>query len=103
MLKRENRLAKITHRADEMKYFSPLFNVRITDNKDNKVRFGFVVSKKIDKKAVVRNRTKRVLRDTAKDFLKDLASKDIVVVAKKSLSFKEKPEVLREFKNIFNK
>jgi len=103
MLKRENRLAKITHRADEKKYFSPLFNVRVTDNKDNKARFGFVVAKKIDKKAVVRNRTKRVLRESAKEFLRELVGKDIVVVAKKSLSFKEKVEVVREFKNIFNK
>jgi ribonuclease P protein component len=103
MLKRENRLAKIAHKADEKKYFSPLFNIRIADNKDDKTRFGFVVSKKIDKKAVVRNRTKRVLRDAAKEFLKDLIGKDIVVIAKKSLSFKEKAEVIKEFKSIFNK
>lgn len=103
MLKRENRLAKIVHKAGEKKYFSPLFNVRMTDNKDDKVRFGFVVAKKVDKKAVVRNRTKRVLRAVAEDFLKYLNGKDIVVVAKKSLSFKEKIEVTKEFKNIFNK
>jgi ribonuclease P protein component len=103
MLKRENRLAKITHRADEKKYFSPLFNIRIAESKDGKTRFGFVVAKKVDKKAVVRNRTKRVLRDAVKDFLKDLTNKEIVIVAKKSLTFKEKAEVIKEFKNIFNK
>ena len=103
MLKRENRLSKITKKTDEKKHFSPLFNVRISDNKEGKVRFGFIVSKKIDKRAVVRNRTKRVLRAAAEGFLKELVGKDIVVVSKKSLSFKEKEEVSREFKNIFSK
>jgi ribonuclease P protein component len=103
MLKRENRLAKITHRADEKKYFSPLFNVRITDNKDNKARFGFVVAKRIDKRAVVRNRTKRVLRIAAEKLINIVNGKDITIVAKKQLSFKEKEEVVKELGNILNK
>ena len=101
MLKRENRLPKITRKTGEKKYFSPLFTVKISDNKDNKTRFGFVVSKKIDKKAVVRNRTKRVLREVAKEFVNDLTGKDIIIIAKKNLIFKEKEEVLKELRNIF--
>jgi ribonuclease P protein component len=103
MLRRENRLSRIARKIDDKKYFSPLFNVRISDNKDGKVRFGFVVSKRIDKRAVVRNRTKRVLRNVAEEFINELKGKDIIVVAKKSLTFKEKIEVTKEFKNIFNK
>ena len=103
MLRKENRLSKLIRRADEKKFFSPLFNVRISDNKDGKVRFGFVVSKKIDKRAVVRNRTKRVLRASVEGFLKDLMGKDITVIAKKSLSFKDKETALGEFASIFKK
>jgi len=103
MLRRENRLSRIARKIDDKKYFSPLFNVRISDNKDGKVRFGFVVSKRIDKRAVVRNRTKRVLRNVAEEFINELKGKDIIVVAKKSLTFKEKIEVTKECKNIFNK
>ena len=103
MLRRENRLSRIARKIDDKKYFSPLFNVRISDNKDGKVRFGFVVSKRIDKRAVVRNRTKRVLPNVAEEFINELKGKDIIVVAKKSLTFKEKIEVTKEFKNIFNK
>jgi ribonuclease P protein component len=103
MLKRENRLSKIARKTGKKKYFSHLLTVRISDNKDGKARFGFVISKKIDKRAVVRNRTKRVLQDAAKEFIEDLAGKDIIVVAKKSLSFKEKEDVKREFKSIFKK
>ncbi|MGA2967770.1 MAG: ribonuclease P protein component [Candidatus Levyibacteriota bacterium] len=101
MLKKENRLTKIVKKAGEKKYFSPLLNVRMADNKDNKTRFGFVVSKKIDKRAVVRNRTKRVLREAAKHFLKDLAGRDIIIFVKKSLSFKDKEEVIKELSKIF--
>jgi ribonuclease P protein component len=103
MLRRENRLAKIAHQGDGKKYLYPLFNVRIFDNKENKVRFGFVVSKRIDKRAVVRNRTKRVLRQAAKEVLRDLVGKDIVVIAKKSLSFKDKKIVSQEFAGISKK
>ncbi|MGA2911781.1 MAG: ribonuclease P protein component [Candidatus Levyibacteriota bacterium] len=101
MLKRENRLAKIIRMAGEKKYFSPLFTIRIAENKDNQVRFGFVVSKRVDKKAVVRNRTKRVLRDVAAGFIRNLTGKDIVIVAKKSLNFSEKEMVAKELKSIF--
>jgi len=39
----------------------------------------------------------------AEEFLKDLVGKDIIIVAKKSLSFKDKEEVLKEFASIFKK
>lgn len=103
MLKRENRLSKIIRGAGEKKYFSSLFQVKVSENKENKLRFGFVVSRKIDKRAVVRNRTKRVLRSAVETFLNSLSGKDIIIVAKKSLSFKEKEEVSRELGNILNK
>jgi ribonuclease P protein component len=103
MLKRENRLSKITRRAGERKYLSPLLSVRISDNKDDKVRFGFIVSKKIDKRAVIRNRTKRVLRSAAETFLTTEVGKDIIVTAKKSLLPKEKEEIVKELSDIFKK
>jgi len=103
MLKRENRLSKITGRKGERKYFSPLFNIRISENKDAKARFGFVVSKKVSKLAVDRNKTKRLLRAAAGTFLDKLSGKDILVVAKTKLSGKDAENVLLEFKNIFEK
>jgi ribonuclease P protein component len=103
MLKKENRLSKIVRIKDGKKFFSPLFTVRVSENKDNKARFGFVVSKKIDKRAVVRNRTKRVLQDVVGHFVDKLTSRDVVVVAKKSLSFNDKETILKEFTNIFKK
>lgn len=103
MLKRENRLSKITRRVGENKYFSPFFQVRIADNKESKARFGFVVSKKIDKRAVVRNRTKRILRSAAEAFIGSMSGKDIIIVAKKPLVLKDKGEVAKELGSILNK
>ena len=103
MLKRENRLSKIIRGIGEKKYFSPLFQVRVSENKESTSRFGFVVSKKIDKRAVVRNRTKRVLRSAVGIFLNSLKGKEIIIIAKKDLSFKEKDEVVKELGNILNK
>ncbi len=103
MLKRENRLSKIARSVGEHKYFSPFFQVRISNNKENKARFGFIVSKKIDKRAVVRNRTKRVLRSAVETFVNKLSGKDIIIVAKKALSAKEREEVAKELGSILNK
>jgi ribonuclease P protein component len=103
MLKRENRLSKIVRGVGEKKYFSPLFHVRVSENNTDKARFGFVVSKKIDKRAVVRNKTKRVLREAAKALIDRVLGKDIIIIAKKELSPKEKEEVKKELGNIFDK
>ncbi|HUD09914.1 MAG TPA: ribonuclease P protein component [Patescibacteria group bacterium] len=103
MLKRENRLTKIVRRTGGEKYSSALFNIKVFDNKENEARFGFVVSKKIDKRAVVRNRTKRVLRMVAEEFLKELVGKDVVIIAKKSLTLTDKEMVAKELRNILKK
>jgi ribonuclease P protein component len=103
MLKRENRLSRILRRVGEKKYFSPLFQVRISENNENKARFGFIVSKKIDKRAVIRNQTKRVLRNAVESFINNATGKDIIIVAKKNLLPKEKEEVVKELGNILNK
>lgn len=49
-------------------------------------RFGFVVSKKIDTRAVVRNRTRRVLRSVIEDMLEDIQpSFDLLFILKKPI------------------
>jgi ribonuclease P protein component len=103
MLKRENRLSKIVRGVGEKKYFSPLFHVRVSESNTDKARFGFVVSKKIDKRAVIRNQTKRVLRSAAEMFLNSLSGKDIIIIAKKNLLPKEKDEVVKELGSILKK
>lgn len=49
-------------------------------------RLGFAVSRKVDKRAVGRNRIKRVLRETFRQVRGHLAGGDIVVVARPAAS-----------------
>jgi ribonuclease P protein component len=48
------------------RYYSPFFGIRIIKNDLDTQRFAVLVSKKVSKKAVERNRTKRVIRETIK-------------------------------------
>lgn len=82
----------------------PLFKERAgiaqwqTDTRDSNNRIGFVVGKKVDKKAVIRNRVRRILREAYrlnKDKLKE--GRDLILVARKGageLSFWEGQEAL---------
>lgn len=50
-------------------------------------RFAFVVSARIDKRAVVRNRIKRLLRESIRHLLPQIAEgRDFVIIAKKNIS-----------------
>ena len=102
MLKKQNRLGRVT-RSKEDKFFSfPLFDLRVHANGEESTKFTFIVSKKIDKRAVVRNRTKRVLRSAAEDVIKDFATgKEVVIIAKKALIPEQKTEVSGILKKLF--
>lgn len=46
-------------------------------------RFGFVVSKNVDKRATARNRIKRVLRERVRTLLSNLPTgKDVIIIAR---------------------
>jgi len=67
VLKKKNRVSarkEISElRGGEMIYQSPIFGLLMLDKKDKEKRFLFVVSKRISKKAVERNRIRRVLSE----------------------------------------
>ena len=65
----------------------PFFTVLIAPSTFPYSRFGFVVSKKVDSKAVVRNRLKRMLRQRVQDELSTFAiNKDFLFLVKKNFS-----------------
>lgn len=87
MLKRENRLARVTKKNKSIFFSSAFFNVRIAENKEKETRFGIVVSKKTSKKAVLRNKTKRLIRNIITNNLDKISkNKDIIIVSKKTLN-----------------
>jgi ribonuclease P protein component len=104
MLKKENRLGKITRAGKNKLFTSPLFNIRVSDNKENQIRAAFIVSKKIDKRAVIRNRTKRVLTNAVKEVVGKLkAGKDLIIISKISLEPDRAKEVLDALESILKK
>lgn len=102
MLRKENRLSRITKNKKGKEFENPLFKLRVFEAESSNPRFAFVVSKKISKSAVVRNRTKRVLRKAVEELLEIIKStKDTIVIAKKELAFDQKEEAKNNLINAF--
>lgn len=67
-------------------------------------RIGFPVGKNYSKKAVVRNRTRRILRKACSEFLSQLKPGfDVIVLIKPTYQNIEIAEVLPELKKVFSK
>lgn len=74
---------------------SQAFLIKIKDNNLGLIRAAVIVSKKIDKRAVVRNKIKRKFRNCIDKIIqkKDLG-KDILIIAKKESEGKSNQEIL---------
>lgn len=64
-------------------------------------RFGVVISKKVDKKAVVRNKLKRIILDAAKKFVcltndKNKTKHDILIIVSSAVAKLEKTDIIKE-------
>lgn len=103
MLKNKNRLQKNREFTWVFKNSKPiycgnlLFRVSPQKIKTGSVRFGFVVSNKIEKRATRRNKLKRYLRNAAADVLPSLpVSTNIVVIVKNNFPYPYKREEIEE-------
>src|SRR3990170_7461426 len=111
MLPREHRLLlknQWTKIRKEGKMFSgTLFSLIIETTtglaKDQKpAQFGFIVSTKISKKATVRNRIKRLLRESVRSFLPDIpANTTVVVLVKRAAVDKGLGSIKEEMARLF--
>ena len=98
---RKNRLKKKKDFERVLKegkcFFEEGLFLKIIENQLNFPRFGIVVGKKISKKAVLRNKLKRRLREILRKKLAQIKNVDGVLVAKKGLenkNFKDLEEIL---------
>jgi ribonuclease P protein component len=75
-------------------YSTPFFSLKVSKNSEEVSRFGFLVSKKIDKRAVVRNRAKRILRGCVERSLSQIkGGYDFLFIARKDLVGKSTSEI----------
>jgi len=90
MLARQYRLPRSVAFHNARVLVTPYFKVLVRENNLSHNRFGFVVSKKIDKRAVMRNRLRRILATAvSQNLLSD--SKDMLLMVKQSF-VKEKTQ-----------
>lgn len=71
----------------------PYLTIRVRPNTFSYNRFGFVISKKVAKSAVVRNSMKRLLREAVTEFLFVSAGKDILLIVKNPFTKEEREEI----------
>ena len=71
---------------------------------NNPSRFGIIVSKKVSKKAVLRNRVKRVLREVIRKNLKKIKpGSDILIIANSDLANSESGDLEKQFVGLAKK
>lgn len=83
---------------------SELFIVKIVKNDRGVARFGFVVSKKLVKKATGRNLIKRRMSEAVKFFLDHLqGGYDVAIIAQPAIIGKKFEEIQEDIKNLLCK
>mgnify|MGYP003581014554 CR=1 FL=1 len=72
MLKKQFRLPAHIRLIRHQSFNSPLFLLKVSENNLKRNRFGFVVSKKTDKRATVRNKIRRLFRSCIEEMLSEI-------------------------------
>src|SRR4051812_40282115 len=101
MLFKQHRLARTKDVkntfAHGRSFFNPFFTLKFLQTKHEGRRFTVVVSTKVSKKAVERNRLKRIVREFVRLNLGRFAFGDYAVIVKPAASGKERKQVLEMF------
>lgn len=101
MFKRENRLAGDVRFKGFHSFSAPQFVLRVKKNRLTINRFGIVVSKKVDKRAVVRNKIKRFLRTKLANLDKKMSfGHDILFIVRKEILNRTKEENQLAIENV---
>ncbi len=83
---------------------SDLISVKFVGNGTDDTRVGFIVSKKVSKKAVLRNKIKRMLREDIKMKMDSMETGfDIIVIAKKGISEADRDKVTDDLEKTFKR
>ena len=90
-LKGDNNFKRLSRKGRS--FFSPGLSLRVVKNQEHNSRCAFIVSTKISKKAVVRNKIKRRMREIVRNITPQIKQGyDILIIAKPAtlkLGYKE--------------
>lgn len=104
MFERKYRLARGIGFLGARTIETPTFRLKILENSLAFNRFGFVVSKKVDKKAVARNSLKRRFRGCLEIFFKEIKTgHDMLFIVKKEALNKKTAELCESIKVVLKK
>lgn len=102
MLKKIYRLSVLRREKSEKTIPSSSFTLKYLINGDDVSRFAFIISKKIDKKAVIRNKIKRsISRVIEENLLEIVSGYNFIFIPKKEILTKSKEEIGKEIKEVF--
>jgi ribonuclease P protein component len=97
MLARENRLPASTRLIKSQFARTPLFSLKFCKNTLTVSRFAFVVRKSVDKRAVVRNRIRRLLRSCIEELKNNIVpGYDMLFFLEKGIIDKQQEELCKE-------
>ncbi|MBI2025875.1 MAG: ribonuclease P protein component [Candidatus Levybacteria bacterium] len=103
MLKKLYRLSNVEKRIGKT-IDSPFFKLKLIKSGESNPKFAFVISKKIDKRAVYRNRIKRSLAKIVARILLDIKpGHNFIFVVKKEILGKQQKDLEKIVKDVFIK
>lgn len=101
-LTKKNEFEKVKQNGEILQ--SPLFGLVFITQRTGPTRFGIVVSTKISKKAIQRNRAKRIMREILRETLARISPGfDVVFLAKKKIIQATKKEMEDQTKTLLEK
>lgn len=102
MLKKERRLSNFREIENLSSASSPYFLLKYK-RENGLSKFGFIVSKKIDKRATVRNEVKRKLKKVVRENLDNIVDGTFLLIAKEKSIDEEKDKLSEVFRDILKK
>lgn len=102
MLKKERRLSNFREIENLSSANSPYFLLKYK-REHGLSKFGFIVSKKIDKRATVRNEVKRKLKKVVRENLDNIVDGTFLLIAKEKSIEEVKDKLSEVFRDILKK
>lgn len=104
MLKKVNRLSQAKKLTDTKTLNTQFAVIKISNGNDTDDKFGFIVSKKVDQRAVVRNKIKRRIRSAVEKLLPEItARREFLFILKREAIGIKPEEFYKTLKTILGK